>query len=91
MVWIRFQKKLKSFLLQACLTDFAISHLIRSKHQNAVYIEDPYTSRHSVLVPYECPQIGSSWSTVLYQFMCYSSCIGGSQKPVKIILTLENK
>ena len=35
--------------------------------------------------------VGSSMSTFLYQFMCYSSCIGGGSKPVRIVLTLEYK
>ena len=49
------------------------------------------TLRHSVLVPFEKVAGESEWTTFLFQFMCFSSCIGGNQKPVKIVMTFENK
>uniref|UniRef100_A0A8C5SHV8 Cellular tumor antigen p53 n=1 Tax=Laticauda laticaudata TaxID=8630 RepID=A0A8C5SHV8_LATLA len=47
------------------------------------YVEDPITGRQSVLV-------GTEFTTVLYNFMCNSSCVGGmNRRPILIIVTLE--
>ena len=68
----------------------APTHLVRCDHQMAVYTEDPATGRHSVVVPHEMPQVGASWVTNLYQFMCFSSCVGGlNRRPLQLIFTLE--
>lgn len=72
----------------------ALYHLIRCQNMYAMYQNqlDAYsTLRHSVLVPFEKLAGESEWTTFLFQFMCFSSCIGGNQKPVKIVMTLENK
>ncbi|KAK7497948.1 hypothetical protein BaRGS_00010819 [Batillaria attramentaria] len=55
----------------------APTHLVRCEHKVANYMEDPYTQRQSVVIPYETPQAGSEWVTNLFQFMCLGSCFEG--------------
>ena len=54
-------------------------------------MEDPFTLRQSVIIPHEQPQAGAEWVTNLYQFMCFSSCVGGlNRRPIQVIFTLEH-
>ncbi|CAH1774534.1 unnamed protein product [Owenia fusiformis] len=66
------------------------SHLIRCENPNTVYYTDQLTNRESLTIPFEEPQAGSDTSVSLFQFMCYSSCVGGlNRRPIQIIFTLE--
>jgi len=67
------------------------NHLIRADHPHAEYVDsDPQYARQSVSVPFEAPAVGTQWSTVLYRYMCNSSCAGGmNRRPIQTVFTLE--
>jgi len=67
------------------------NHLIRADHPHAEYVDaDPQYGRQSVSVPFEAPAVGTQWSTVLYRYMCNSSCAGGmNRRPIQTVFTLE--
>lgn len=67
------------------------NHLIRADHPHAEYVDsDPQYCRQSVSVPFEAPAVGTQWSTVLYRYMCNSSCAGGmNRRPIQTVFTLE--
>lgn len=68
------------------------SHLIRCENPCARYLDDPITKRHSVVVAYNGPQAGLTYSVYHYRFMCLSSCSGGmNRRPIKVIFTLEHE
>ncbi|CAH3027444.1 unnamed protein product [Porites evermanni] len=63
---------------------------IRSNNPAAHYHTCPETLRHSVILPYNGPQVGTEYVTEMFAFMCFSSCASGpSRRPVEVIFTLE--
>ena len=69
----------------------APTHLVRCEHKQTTFVDDPQTGRKSMVIPHEQPQAGAEWVTHLFQFMCFSSCVGGlNRRPVQLIFTLEN-
>ena len=70
----------------------APKHLVRCEHKLVHYEENPVTMRQSVTFPHEQPQAGATWVTNLFQFMCFSSCVGGlNRRPFMLVFTLEHK
>ncbi|CAL1286841.1 unnamed protein product [Larinioides sclopetarius] len=77
------QKELLQGILEA-------EHLIRSESPLARYETDASTRRHSVIMPFENPPVGQSFSTYIFKFACFSSCAGGpNRRPLTLIFTLE--
>ncbi|XP_031556194.1 cellular tumor antigen p53-like isoform X3 [Actinia tenebrosa] len=67
-------------------------HFIRSNNPTAQYHVCPESGRHSVVIPYHGPQVGTEFVTEMFAFMCFSSCPSGpSRRPVEIIFTLEKE
>ena len=70
----------------------APNHLVRCEHKLVRYEDQPVTQRQSLTFPHEQPQAGATWVTNLFQFMCFSSCVGGlNRRPLMLVFTLEHK
>lgn len=58
---------------------------------NTSYETDPISGRDSVLIPFYNPVVGERYFTVLYKFMCLSSCVGGiNRRPVMGVFTMQD-
>ncbi|XP_066266883.1 cellular tumor antigen p53-like [Branchiostoma lanceolatum] len=64
------------------------AHFLHCRGKAVEYREDPTTGRHSVIIPYEHPQAGTEWSTILYKFMCRSTCL--NRRSMAVVFTLED-
>nr|XP_039257657.1 cellular tumor antigen p53-like [Styela clava] len=71
-----------------------VNHLIRVEMptgRHNVQYNYGADGRESVSVIYENPQVGTEYSTVLFKFMCLSSCVGGiNRRPLMLVFTFEN-
>ena len=68
----------------------APTHLVRCQHSQAYYCEDSFSGRLSVTIPYEQAAAGTPWVVNLFQFMCFSLCVGGlNRRPIQVIFTME--
>nr|XP_018672000.1 transcription factor protein isoform X3 [Ciona intestinalis] len=68
-------------------------HLIRAEMpgENPAIYNVAMDGRENVAVMFERPQIGAEYTTVLYKFMCLSSCVGGiNRRPLNAVFNLEN-
>lgn len=67
-------------------------HLMRCLNSRAVYQEEQFNGRHSVVVPYELPTLDGCSFALHCKFMCFSSCPGGiNRRPTQLVITLEHK
>ncbi len=70
----------------------APDHIVRCDNQMSQYVQDPYSQRLSVVLPWEPPSPGCDWLTNLFRFMCFSSCVGSlNRRQVQIVFTLEKE
>lgn len=71
-----------------------VNHLVRVEmpsNRHTVQYNFSADARESVSVLYEDPQVGTDYSTVLFKFMCLSSCVGGiNRRPLMLVFTFEN-
>nr|CAD7265533.1 unnamed protein product [Timema shepardi] len=62
-----------------------LDHVIRCKDPSAVYDYNTSSGRYSVVVPVRFPSSGTDTVTMLYTFMCKTSCIGGmNRRPIEV-------
>jgi len=74
-------------------THIAPSHLIRAEMKSSCEVKYslPCEKRESVCIVYQPPEVGSEFMTLLYKFMCLSSCRPGiNKKALAVIFTLES-
>ena len=66
-------------------------HLVRVAGEDAIYQEDPETSRLSVLFPVPALAPGAETVSRQVKFMCLGSDLGGiCRRPVQLVFTLED-
>lgn len=80
------------FIFKMILDSKKIEHIIWCEQNDAIYEEDIYSQRYSVVanVHNSGPCSDNRIYNVLYKFMCKSSCnMSLSRRPIYVIFTLE--
>ncbi|KAL1460890.1 hypothetical protein WDU94_012826 [Cyamophila willieti] len=69
-----------------------VKHIVRCTSAHCQYPVDERSGRHTCVTPLSPPQPGADTVTLMYNFVCKTSCLGGmDRRPVLLLLTLENQ
>uniref|UniRef100_A0A8D9E0U0 Tumor protein p73 n=2 Tax=Cacopsylla melanoneura TaxID=428564 RepID=A0A8D9E0U0_9HEMI len=69
-----------------------LKHIVRCTSAHCQYPVDERSGRHTCVTPLSPPQPGADTVTLMYNFVCKTSCLGGmDRRPVLLLLTLENQ
>ncbi|XP_011680986.1 cellular tumor antigen p53 isoform X3 [Strongylocentrotus purpuratus] len=72
--------------------DYSKDHLVLCSDPATMYYTDLQSARHSLVVPYTVPQVGTEFSKYLFTFKCFISCVGGlNRRKIQLVFTLENE
>ncbi|KAI5741806.1 hypothetical protein M8J76_017210 [Diaphorina citri] len=69
-----------------------VKHIVRCTSAHCQYPMDERSGRHTCVTPLSPPQPGADTVTLMYSFVCKTSCLGGmDRRPILLLLTLENQ